>query len=128
MPSRCAKAQYLSRFARTDRLSTACARCTGESHMEPLTSSIYRPEHEAFRETLRRFLEHELTPNIEAWERDGIIARSFWRRAGQIGLISPGMPEEYGGPRGHFRPPLILPQETRRCRAGGSAGAALRSV
>ena len=39
--------------------------------MEPLTSSIYRPEHEAFRETLRRFLERELTPNIEAWERDG---------------------------------------------------------
>src|ERR1700733_7148853 len=65
------------------------ARRTGESHMEPLTSSVYRPEHEAFRETLRRFLENELTPNIDAWERDGIIARSFWRRAGQIGLISP---------------------------------------
>jgi len=61
---------------------------------------IYRPEHEAFRETLRRFLERELTPNIEAWERDGIIARSFWRRAGQVGLIAPGMPEEYGGPGG----------------------------
>ena len=95
--------------------------------MEPLTSSIYRPEHEAFRDTLRRFLERELTPNIEAWERDGIIARSFWRRAGEIGLISPGMPEEYGGPGGDFVHQLIVSEELGRCAAGASAGVALES-
>jgi acyl-CoA dehydrogenase len=95
--------------------------------LEPLTSSIYRPEHEAFRETLRRFLERELTPNIEAWEQDGIIERSFWRRAGQIGLISPGMPEEYGGPGGDFVHQLIVSEELGRCAAGASAGVALES-
>ncbi len=95
--------------------------------MEALTSSIYRPEHEAFRETLRRFLERELTPNIEAWERNGIIERSFWLRAGELGLIAPGMPEVYGGPGGDFVHQLIVSEELGRCAAGASAGVALES-
>jgi acyl-CoA dehydrogenase len=95
--------------------------------VEASTSSIYRTEHEAFRETLRRFLERELTPNIETWEREGLIARSFWRRAGELGLIAPGMPEEYGGPGGDFVHQLIVSEELGRCAAGASAGVALES-
>ena len=95
--------------------------------MELPTSSIYRAEHEAFRETLRRFLERELTPNIETWERNGIIERSFWLRAGELGLIAPGMPEAYGGPGGDFVHQLIVSEELGRCAAGASAGVALES-
>jgi alkylation response protein AidB-like acyl-CoA dehydrogenase len=95
--------------------------------MEMPTSSIYRAEHEAFRETLRRFLERELTPNIEAWERNGIIERSFWLRAGELGLIAPGMPEAYGGPGGDFVHQLIVSEELGRCAAGAGAGVALES-
>jgi len=95
--------------------------------MELPTSSIYRAEHEAFRETLRRFLERELTPNIETWERNGIIERSFWLRAGELGLIAPGMPEAYGGPGGDFVHQLIVSEELGRCAAGAGAGVALES-
>jgi alkylation response protein AidB-like acyl-CoA dehydrogenase len=95
--------------------------------MEHSNSTVYRPEHEAFRTTLRRFLERELTPNIELWERNGIIDRSFWRHAGELGLIAPGMPEEYGGPGGDFVHQLIVSEELGRCAAAASAGVALES-
>lgn len=95
--------------------------------MTAVSSGVYRPEHEAFRETLRRFLDRELTPHIEAWERAGIIERSFWRRAGSLGLMCPGIPEEYGGPGGDFIHQLIVSEELGRCAAAASAGVALES-
>jgi alkylation response protein AidB-like acyl-CoA dehydrogenase len=88
---------------------------------------VYTAEHEAFRDTLRRFLERELTPNIERWERAGIIDRSFWRHAGELGLLCPGIPERYGGPGGDFVHQLIVSEELGSCAAGASAGVALES-
>jgi acyl-CoA dehydrogenase len=95
--------------------------------MQAEQSSVYTPEHEAFRDTLRRFLAEELTPHIGAWEQAGIIDRSFWRRAGALGLMCPGIPEEYGGPGGDFVHQLIVSEELGRCAAGASAGVALES-
>ena len=107
--------------------TAACAPPLGESPKAQPAASVYSPEHEAFRETLRRFLDRELTPNIETWERDGIIARDFWRKAGELGLVAPGVPEEYGGPGGDFVHQLIVSEELGRCAAGASAGVSLES-
>ncbi|MFO1426992.1 MAG: acyl-CoA dehydrogenase family protein [Steroidobacteraceae bacterium] len=90
-------------------------------------AALYSPEHEAFRNTLRRFLERELEPNIEAWEQAGVMDRSFWRRAGELGLLGPGIPVEYGGPGGDFIHQLIVSEELGRCAAAASAGVALES-
>src|ERR1700732_1185015 len=78
---------------------------------------IFAPEHETFRETLRRFLERELVPNIEAWEHAHIVDRTFWRKAGNLGLLSPAIPEIYGGPGGGFLHQLDLARGV-----GGGAG------
>jgi acyl-CoA dehydrogenase len=88
---------------------------------------IFAPEHETFRETLRRFLERELVPNIEAWEHAHIVDRTFWRKAGSLGLLSPAIPEIYGGPGGDFLHQLIVSEELGSCAAGASAGVSLES-
>ncbi|MET0660208.1 MAG: acyl-CoA dehydrogenase family protein [Steroidobacteraceae bacterium] len=95
--------------------------------MENESTQVYGPEHEAFRATLRRFLADELVPNIEAWEHAGIIDRSVWRKGGALGLMSPAVPEIYGGPGGDFLHQIIVSEELGRCPAGASAGVLLES-
>src|ERR1700710_304071 len=58
---------------------------------------VLEPEHEAFRETVRQFIDRELVPNAEQWESDRIVDRSAFAAAGKYGLIGFNMPEQYGG-------------------------------
>ena len=44
--------------------------------------AVFGEEHEAFRRSVRSFLEHEVLPNYSKWEDDGATPRSIWRRAG----------------------------------------------
>jgi len=59
--------------------------------------TIYEAEHEAFRDTVRGYIDSELVPNAEKWEADRIVDRSAYVAAGKHGLIGFNMPEEYGG-------------------------------
>jgi alkylation response protein AidB-like acyl-CoA dehydrogenase len=58
---------------------------------------IYGAEHEAFRETVQQYIERELVPKAEQWERERIVDRAAFVTAGKYGLIGFNMPEEYGG-------------------------------
>src|ERR1700743_204706 len=58
---------------------------------------VLEPEQEAFRETVRQFIDRELVPTAERWESDRLVARSAFVAAGKYGLIGFNMPEEYGG-------------------------------
>jgi acyl-CoA dehydrogenase len=58
---------------------------------------IFSADHEAFRDTVRRFLAAEFTPNLVAWEEAGRVPLAFWRKAGEAGLLCPMLPEQYGG-------------------------------
>jgi alkylation response protein AidB-like acyl-CoA dehydrogenase len=58
---------------------------------------VLEAEHEAFRETVRDFIQRELVPNAEQWESDRLVDRSAFVAAGKHGLIGFNMPEEYGG-------------------------------
>jgi alkylation response protein AidB-like acyl-CoA dehydrogenase len=58
---------------------------------------IFEPEHDAFRETARRFFEKECAPHTDQWERDGITGREPWLRAGELGLLGWEAPERFGG-------------------------------
>jgi long-chain-acyl-CoA dehydrogenase len=58
---------------------------------------VFEPEHEQLRETTRQFIEREVAPNAEKWERDRIVDRSAYVAAGKYGLIGFNMPEKYGG-------------------------------
>jgi alkylation response protein AidB-like acyl-CoA dehydrogenase len=58
---------------------------------------LFGEAHEMFRETVRRFIETEIVPFHGAWEREGIVPRDIWRKAGEAGLLGCSIPENYGG-------------------------------
>ena len=59
--------------------------------------SLFNADHEAFRDSFRRFVEKEITPFHEGWEEQGYVDREVWRKAGENGFLCMTMPEEYGG-------------------------------
>ena len=59
--------------------------------------ALYDHEHELFRESVRAFLEREVVPHHAEWEREGIVPRELFTRAGSAGLIGMAIPEELGG-------------------------------
>src|SRR3546814_17184389 len=62
-----------------------------------IARTIFSEEHEAFRDSVRRFIAKEITPYHARWEKDGIVPRSAWKAAGEAGLLGIAMPEAYGG-------------------------------
>ncbi len=62
-----------------------------------MTRTLFEPEHEAFRETVGTFLDKEAVPFHEQWEKDGIVDRGVWAKAGAQGLLGLQLAEEYGG-------------------------------
>jgi alkylation response protein AidB-like acyl-CoA dehydrogenase len=83
-------------------------------------SALYEAEHEDFRKTARAFFEREVTPHHDQWERDGIVPRELWRKAGEAGLLCFDVPEEHGGPGiDDFRFNVILSEEQARAGANG---------
>jgi alkylation response protein AidB-like acyl-CoA dehydrogenase len=83
-------------------------------------NSIYETEHEDFRKTVRKFLEREALPHNEQWEKDGVVSRELWTKAGDAGLLGFEIPEEYGGPgMKDFRYNLIIAEELSRIGVSG---------
>src|SRR3546814_13720673 len=72
---------------------------------------IYDSNHAMFRDSARRFFKEEVEANIAQWEKDGIVPRSFWKKAGAQGFLCCGMPEAYGGPGADFFYNIILSEE-----------------
>lgn len=54
------------------------------------------PDHDLFRESVRRFYEEEVVPFHDEWEKQGHCPPELWRKAGENGLLCVTMPEEYG--------------------------------
>ena len=57
----------------------------------------FTAEHEAFRETVRKFYTQEVIPNTEKYEQQQHVDRDLWNKAGALGLLCATMPETYGG-------------------------------
>jgi len=91
-----------------------------------ITRTIYEQEHEMFRDSVRKFLEEEAAPYHEQWEEDGQVDRSVWLKAGELGMISPTVPEEFGGVGVDFRYNAIVDEEVSRLGLTG-LGFALHS-
>src|SRR5215510_8614571 len=86
----------------------------------PTKPSIYEAEHEDFRTTVRAFMEKEIKPFHEEWEKAGIVPREVWRKAGDLGLLCFDVDEEYGGAGiKDFRFNAILHEEAARAGASG---------
>ena len=83
--------------------------------------TIFREEHHIFRETVRRFIEREIVPFHAQWEKDGIVPRELWLKAGAAGLLCCTVPEEYGGMGLDY---LLMSSSSRNCGGPAPAGRA----
>jgi len=84
-----------------------------------LQRTLFSPEHDQFRESVRRFVETELVPHHADWEREKIVPRSVWRKAGEMGLLCCNMPEEYGGAGGDWLYNVVVIEELARAGMTG---------
>lgn len=83
----------------------------------------YTDEHNDFRQRLRAFLEIEVIPFVDQWEKDKIIPRDIWRKTGKAGFLCPGVSPDYGGLGGDYRYSVIVAEElARTCHTGLAAG------
>ena len=89
------------------------------------TASLWGPEHDIFRETVRRFIDEEIEPNVDRWVEEHEIPRDFWLKAGEAGILGVDIPEAYGGPGGDFLLRLVIAEEIGYSRAGASMAPSL---
>ena len=81
----------------------------------------YTDDHIEFRNRLRAFLEKEVTPFADQWEKDGIVPKSAWKKMGQGGFLCMDVPVEYGGMGGDFLYALIAAEEMTKTWITGLA-------
>ncbi len=84
-------------------------------------SLYYSQDHEAWRDTVRRFVETEIAPHVEAWEEAERLPRELFRKAGEVGLIAAYHPLAAGGLMADHFFMIIVAQELARPGAGGIA-------
>src|SRR5277367_2726865 len=82
-------------------------------------SPFYRPEHDAFRETVRRFVRKEIEPFGAEWDEAETFPRELYKKAGDLGLLGIGFPEAYGGSGSDRFLEIVAFQELARCGVGG---------
>ncbi|KAA9381874.1 acyl-CoA dehydrogenase [Microbispora cellulosiformans] len=81
---------------------------------------LFDEEHDLFRETVREFLAREVVPHHAQWEKDGIVPREVWKKAGELGMFGFSVPEEYGGSGiSDFRYNTVIVEEIIRVGATG---------
>ena len=82
---------------------------------------------EAFRELARTFLEKECAPHEQRWGEQQHVDREIWNKAGELGLLCPSIPAEYGGGGGTFALDAVMAEEQARALAP-SLGTAVHST
>ena len=89
--------------------------------MRGVERTIFDEEHDLFRDSVRRFVDDQITPNLERWEREGLADRSLFTEAGKHGFLGMAIPEELGGGGvDDFRYNLVIIEEVQRAGAGGA--------
>ena len=76
----------------------------------------------AFRDQVRRYVEGEIAPHMEAWRRAGQVPRETWRKFGAMGFLLPEMPEEYGGSSVSAAWQLVVQDELTRAEVPPGTG------
>ncbi len=75
---------------------------------------LFNEDHEAFRDTVRRFIANEIAPHHERWEQEGLVPRELWLKAGAAGLLCCTVPEAYGGAGADYLFDVVVFEEMAR--------------
>ncbi|MBK7179273.1 MAG: acyl-CoA dehydrogenase family protein [Chloroflexi bacterium] len=85
-----------------------------------MRADLLTNEHLMFRDAFRRFAAKEITPHHPQWEKDGLVPRDLWQKAGAAGFLCMDVPETYGGLGAKdFRYNAIISEELVRAAASG---------
>lgn len=95
--------------------------------MQTKRSAWMTAEHELYRDTVRRFLEAEFVPHRDRWIAQGYCEPEYWRKAGDVGLLNPDVPTEYGGGGCDFGFDAIVYEELMRAGIT-SFGSGIQSI
>ena len=83
--------------------------------------TIFADEHLMFRDAFRRFVAQEISPNFLQWEKDGIVPRELFKKAGANGFLAMQAPQHYGGGGSDdFRYNAIVGEELMYAGTGGA--------
>ncbi|WP_347173837.1 acyl-CoA dehydrogenase family protein [Polaribacter uvawellassae] len=88
-----------------------------------MNNMYFTEEHEVFRKSFRDFLQKEVTPHIDKWEKSGTIERFIWKKFGEMGYFGLNSPEEYGGLDLDIFYTVIFLEELQKINSGGFAAA-----
>ena len=88
-----------------------------------MNSSYFTEEHELFRASLQEFLQKEVVPHIEEWEKTGTIERFIWKKFGEMGFFGINYPEAYGGLNLDLFYTVIFLEELQKINSSGFAAA-----
>jgi len=89
--------------------------------------TVYKAEHELFRNSVRKFLQVEAVPHHDQWEKNGQVDRTFWNKAGEQGFLCPSVPEQYGGVNADFRYNAVFDEECSKLGLSGLGGTTVHS-
>ncbi|MBU3654488.1 MAG: acyl-CoA dehydrogenase [Limnohabitans sp.] len=81
--------------------------------------TVFREDHEMLRQTVRRFLARECLPRQAQWDRDGVVDRETWLKAGREGLLCTALDPAWGGGGGDFGHSAAIVEEIARSGVGG---------
>jgi alkylation response protein AidB-like acyl-CoA dehydrogenase len=84
-----------------------------------IARTLFTPEHEAFRDSFRRFIAKEIAPFHADWEEQGYVDRGVWNKAGENGFLCTSMPEAYGGAAADKLYSVIQMEELARAGTSG---------
>jgi acyl-CoA dehydrogenase len=82
---------------------------------------LFSEEHIIFRDAYVKFLEKEVAPYYEQWEKDGIVPKSVWLKLGENGFLCPWVDEKYGGAGAGFEYSVVMTEEGARHGYSGVA-------
>ena len=88
-----------------------------------MSHMYFTEDHEVFRESFKDFLQKEVVPHIDKWEKTGNIDRFIWRKFGDMGYFGLSYPEEYGGLNLDIFYMVIFLEELQKINSGGFAAA-----
>ncbi|NHM04570.1 acyl-CoA dehydrogenase family protein [Flavobacterium celericrescens] len=88
-----------------------------------MNSIYFTEEHQLFRASLRDFLQKEVVPHIEKWEKTGTIERFIWKKFGEMGFFGIRYPEAYGGLNLDLFYTVVFLEELQKIKSAGFAAA-----
>lgn len=88
-----------------------------------MNSIYFTEEHELFRKSLKDFLQKEVVPHIEKWEKTVTIERFIWKKFGEMGFFGIAYPESYGGMNLDLFYTVVFLEELQKIKSSGFAAA-----